>query len=136
MSSVFDRPVNGFDLLHPVARKQFEDLAWDLRKMHADGTLKTRFMPFETYRYPQRQLVLISKGTTKALPFQSAHQYGLAVDFVPQITEGGITTWSWHEEHPWNMLKVMAMKHGLTVPISWDKPHVQHPLFDQIRKHW
>ena len=130
---MFDRPISGFDLLHPKAKQQFIELYNDLSARYRSGQIRTQFEPFETYRYPQRQLIMIQKGTSKAKPFQSAHQYGLAVDFVPRRTEGGHTFWSWADSEPWGLLKEIAGHHGLAVPIDWDKAHVQHPLFDQIK---
>ena len=53
---------------------------------HQTGRTKTRFEIFETFRTPMRQRDLFKKGASEAGPFQSAHQFGLAVDFVPHIS--------------------------------------------------
>lgn len=134
MPSDFNQPIRGYDLLHPVVRPAFEALGADLKASYKEGTIKTLFLPFETYRYPQRQLVLIQAGTTKAMPYESAHQFGLAVDFVPWVTLDGISQWSWHKDAPWKVMHMMAERHGLKAPISWDQAHVQHPRWDEIRK--
>ena len=54
------------------------------------------------------------KGASKAGPFQSAHQFGLAVDFVPILTnlealtlgkrigERVLPGWSWHSSHDYS----------------------------------
>jgi len=95
-------------------------------------------------RSPERQDELFIKGRTKARPWQSAHQYGLAADFVPYITnqealdlgdmvgEKVLTGWSWHESHDWPFLRQRAEKHGLSVPIAWDKCHVEYNDFREL----
>ena len=44
------------------------------------GITKTNFQIFESYRHPGRQFEVFRKGTSKALPYTSAHQLGLAGD--------------------------------------------------------
>lgn len=134
MSSILTQPIRGYDLLHPAVREAFEGLGHDLDEAYKSKTLTTWFRPFETYRYPQRQLILIQDGTTKAMPYESAHQFGLAVDFVPWVTIGGVSQWSWHKDAPWKVMHMMAERRGLKAPISWDQAHVQHPNWDQIRR--
>lgn len=101
-----------------------------------DGT-RYIFRPFEGYRGPVRQEYLCAvMKTSKARPWQSAHQYGLAVDFacVP-IVNGKITErWTWSEDAPWQLLKEIAISCDLDIPIKGDRGHVQHPAFAQIRK--
>lgn len=72
-------------------------------------------------------LLEVSK-TSKAAPFHSSHQMGLAVDFVPWI-DG---KWSWDNGHDYQLLKVEAEKLGLTRPISWDLVHVEHPRWNWV----
>ena len=81
---------------------------------HETGRTKTRFEVFETFRDPIRQADLLKKGASKAGPFQSAHQFGLAVDFVPYLTseealalgtrigERVLPGWSWHSSHDYS----------------------------------
>lgn len=116
--------------LHPIARAQFEALADELLALHASGVTKTLFLPFEGFRTPQRQRELYHSEprVTNADAWQSAHQYGMAVDFVPQV--GG--RWSWAGEHDWKLLPTVAERHGLTCPIPWDSAHVEHPRARQF----
>lgn len=110
--------------LHPIARDAFERLAAELEAT-------TIFRVFETYRSPEDQQKALARGVSKAKPWQSAHQYGLAVDFVPYGADG----WTW--EVPvamWLQLATRAPRYGLICPIKWDKPHVEHPAFGAVRK--
>lgn len=122
--------IRSFDMVHPIARETFQDLQQALRKGYSDGATPTLFAPFETYRSPVDQEAVLKAGTSKVGPFYSAHQYGLAVDFVP--FNGG--KWDWAEAHDWKYLAGMADAHGLTTPIPWDKGHVEHPLWRHISK--
>lgn len=113
---------------------------------HETGRTKTRFHIFETFRDPMRQAQLLAKGASKAGTFQSAHQFGLAVDFVPviDVAEAGVIAkalgervsagWSWWSGHDYDFLKAAAEKHGLTVPITWDRVHIEHPKFKKLRE--
>lgn len=129
------------NLVHPTVRAKFVGLAKALREGFEKGETTTLFLPFETYRSPQRQLYLWTHTTsTKSQPWESAHQLGLAVDFAPHDTakpEG--RGWYWKEkEDPstpidWAYLKKTAKRFGLTVPIAWDKGHVQSAAWDRVR---
>lgn len=106
--------------LHPACREKFVKLAIYLEdKADEIGVL---FRPFEGYRSPERQEFVFKNGTSKAHAWYSAHQYGLAVDFVPVIN--GVWNWSVSRQS-WDALKKAAEAHGLFVPISWDSPHVE-----------
>lgn len=119
----------------------------DLISAYETGVTKTRFNIFETFRDPIRQADLLKKGASKAGPFQSAHQFGLAVDFVPflsgdealalgeRIGERVLPGWSWHSSHDWQFLLNIARKHKLAMPVfAWDKCHVEHPNFSKLRE--
>lgn len=137
------------DLLHTRAQGAFERLAASLTDNYTSKRTRTLFRPFETYRTPMRQFELWKKGTSRAMPWQSAHQYGLAVDFVPWlridgarwedgspvVDEDGLDAgaWSWDETHDWQHLEAEAARHGFDHDISWDKPHITHPLWHQIK---
>ena len=122
------------DLLHPKARAQFASLAQDLVLEHQAGRAQTLFKLYEGFRHPSRQVHLIAKGTTKAGPWQSAHQFGLAADFVP-VEPGSNWMWTWDvPSAEWNYLHEMARRRGLLAPISWDKPHIQHPLWERVQR--
>jgi hypothetical protein len=123
--------VHSLDYTHPKAIGRFKELEARLVGAHARGELKRLLLPFESYRTPSRQRWLIEHTTaTKAGPWKSAHQYGLAVDFVP-YRDG---KWSWEEEpQTWTALRDHARTCGLDVPYLWDKVHVEHPLFNKLK---
>ena len=95
-----------------------------------------KFKPFEGYRTPVRQMHLLTVDkTTKAGPWKSAHQYGLAVDFACVLIEGDLSRdrWTWPKDADWQWLKNLARRVGLDVPIEWDLGHVEHPDWRAIR---
>lgn len=128
--------------LHAEVRGQFRALAEDLIVAYQTDRTEFRIEPFEGLRSPDRQANLLSEGTTKVGPWKSAHQYGLAVDFVPKRLRGigDNQRWEWYwppvEHYDWQIISELAAKHGLVTPISWDKPHVEHPYWKQIRNVW
>lgn len=126
--------IRDLSLLHPRCVGKFSDLQRRLSDGFARGVTPTRFMPFETYRTPQRQhwLQTHQGGVTKAGAFQSAHNFGLAVDFVPYVNTGTQGVWSWDLSHDWSFLKAQAEECGLDNSISWDRPHVQDPIWSKI----
>lgn len=115
---------------------------------HETGRTKTRFEIFETYRDPMRQADLLRKGVSKASSFQSPHQFGLAVDFVPYLSadeaialsatkgERVLPGWSWDPSHDYAYLAASASKFELTVPITWDPCHVEHPQWRKFRQEY
>jgi hypothetical protein len=116
---------NRLEHLHPAFRAPVESL---IEKLTQDGLA---FRLFEGYRSPQRQRELYAQGrensepiVTKAKPWLSYHQYGLAADFV--LYEGG--QWSWdgggRRKKWWSRLHELAREVGLE-PLSWELPHVQ-----------
>lgn len=119
------------EIIHPKAYDAFRRLAYDLKRSHEFGELGCLFLPFETYRSPWRQAELYhsQQKVTNARQYESAHQFGLAVDFVPN--DNG--RWSWHDSKPWDELKRRAERVGLTVPMAWDRAHVEHPLWPDYR---
>lgn len=120
-----------FDKLHPKAREAFRGLAGVLEDQHRAGLLKSHFKPFEGHRSNERQNYLFNVAkTTKARAWQSAHNYGLAVDFVAW-RDG---KWSWAESEDWNSLAYFANQRGLIVPIKWDRPHIEHPIWSAIKR--
>ena len=124
-------------LLHPIMIGPVSDLIRAMRA-HAwnEGAELMQFEPFEGYRSPMRQRYLrTTTKSTKAGPWQSSHQYGLAVDFAVSVYEKGLLfdRWTWPDTAPWDVLKREALRVGLTVPIAWDRGHVQHPRFVDVR---
>jgi len=93
-----------------------------------------QFQPFEGYRTAERQHYLLTvEKTTKAGPWQSAHQYGLAVDYAIRIREENSFRWSWIEGDHWDQLADLASAVQLRIPIRWDRGHVEHPIFSDIK---
>lgn len=131
-----------FDQLHPKCRDKFLQLAFDLLAGFDAGETTTLFLPFEGYRSPLGQIIARRNNSTRADPWESPHNYGMAVDFVPvginDVEQVGNYNWTWSEDKDWNYLATMAQRRGLicqTKGLEWDKPHVQHPLWYQIREH-
>jgi hypothetical protein len=120
-------------LVHPNTYKAFNDLYEVLLTGHKKGETYTLFAPFETYRTPLRQAELFNQKekVTNARAWESAHNYGLAVDFVPKLNG----QWSWSEDHDYAYLREKAEEHGLFVPIRWDPCHVVHPIWYSINMH-
>lgn len=121
-----DRDMSAF---HPKMQGPVSRLSEKLIKAHKAGETKTYFKLFEGYRHPLRQLELLKAKTTKAGPWQSAHNFGLAADFLPYY--GG--AWSWDTSHDWDFLHACAVECGLRAPIKWDKPHIEHPFWPRLQ---
>ncbi len=114
----------GLHLCAPVARDQFAALAAALIKT-------TRFRVFESYRGPVEQEAAFSRGASKARAFESAHQFGLAVDFVPW--DGTKFIWPSAVDREWQSLDRLSALHGLLTTIRWDRPHVEHRAWARVR---
>jgi hypothetical protein len=112
------------DLLLPSARNDFANLARDLRR-------HTRFRPNTGYRSPTDQEAAFKRGASKAHAFESAHQFGLAVDFVPW--DGTKFVWPERSNREWDQLRARAKVWGLVNDIEWDRPHVEHRLWARVR---
>lgn len=123
------RPFN-FGDLHPECEDNFRLLADRLDQAWRSKAIGTEFKPFEGYRTPEHQDECYRAGTSKAKGWQSAHQYGLAVDFVARVND----QWSWDEDHDWKGLHDVAMQCGLIAPIRWDRPHIESPTWGLIRR--
>lgn len=130
--------------LHPLMRPCVARLETELLK---DGILGTNgasgFRLFEGYREPNRQTELLAQKATKASAWKSAHQFGLAVDYVwywwPVVNDAGQYMdarqgWDWHvAASMWDRLGVAGSKAGLDQLISWDRPHLEHPAFKTLK---
>lgn len=104
------------------------------RCLEAVQKLYPEFRIFETYRSPEDQDREYAEGDSKLRAGQSAHQYGLAADFVP-VDEDGDWYWPPWEWAGWDALEVAARANDLLTPIEWDRPHVEVPEWRAIRKH-
>jgi len=126
-------------LLYPEMQGPVRALAEQLVLAYQADKTEFRFEIFETYRSFWRQAQLFREGTTKARAWQSAHQFGFAVDYVPRILRGigDNARWQWHwpevEHNDWKVLAELAAEAGLRTPIAWDKPHVEHPFWRDAR---
>lgn len=135
-------------LLNPEFARRCKRLHEYLIDAHETGRTKTRFEIFETFRHPARQRHLLKIGSTKAAPFQSAHQFGLACDFVPHLSpeeavalgekigERVLPGWNWHSTHDYSFLAASAQRFQVAIPITWDPCHVQHPRFYEFRENY
>lgn len=131
-------------LLHLEMQRPVRALAEALALAYQANITQFRFEIFETYRSPERQDYLFANKTTKARAGQSPHNFGMAVDFVPLLSQqeaaglGVAKGWYWPElEHSdWQVLGELAVDHGLTRPLAWDKPHVEFPNWKTYRKQW
>lgn len=119
------------DELSPETRVAFAILAERLAVGYETGVTKTCFKLFETYRSPERQdyLFRVAK-TTKAGPWQSPHQHGMAADFVPFV-DG---KWSWDLDHDWEFLRMTAEKLQLVRPLKWDLAHIEHRRWSELKR--
>ena len=126
---------NSLRFLQPFAIAPFVLLQTRLAQAYEERKIPVLFMPFESYRTPHRQdkLRRDPAKVTSAGPWQSAHNFGLAVDFVPYHFTGRVG-WSWDDNEPWDELTNMAKVCGLRQPIQWDRPHIVHPAFDKIMR--
>lgn len=115
------------DSLHPVFRRKLTD---ELIPAIRDAGLPLHV--YESFRTPFRQADLYASGRTtpgptrtKAMPWRSFHQYGLAVDFVFQTADGN---WTWDEAHPgdWQKYTGLCEMAGLRT-LSFERPHVEFP---------
>jgi uncharacterized protein YraI len=115
----------GLGKLHPAMRTATEAVLVALK------TQGIPFAAFEAYRHPARQAWLYTQGrtragavVTKARPWTSYHQYGLAVDFVLLLGTG----WSWDDSGArapwWAELHRIGAQHGLE-KLSFEAPHLQ-----------
>ena len=126
-------------LLHPLVRVSVENILADLSDNPSCGNFKI----WEAYRTPERQLHLFLTKTknrkgrwirrTKARPWQSQHQYGIAVDLV--IDMPGVNKWSTKtQEHKewWRKMHATARSH-LMEPLRKEMAHIQLSGFDWKR---
>lgn len=109
-------------------------LAEHLHMEFAGGNMSAFFRIFESYRDPDKQAAAYSRGTSKAKPWQSPHQFGLACDFVPFDPQENRWYWPEADNPVWNQLdEAVKLWPCLVRPIAWDRPHVQYKNWDKIR---
>lgn len=95
--------------------------------------LEHHFRIFESYRSDEDQRLAVARGASKAQPGQSAHQWGLAADFVPYLPQKG---WQWPDADCdcWDVLQAVAAEYDLECPIKWDRPHVSVPQWEEVKR--
>lgn len=130
--------------LHPKMRPVAESVVENLERFYQSKKTEFRFQIFETLRLAARQADAKARGTSKAGPWESAHNVGLAIDCVPYLSAqqanrirpngSSIPGWYWppasHED--WDVLAEVFHAHDLNT-ISWDRPHGEHDLWTSIR---
>lgn len=122
-----------WDELHPGVVAGFLLVANRIVDAFEAGNLTQVYLPFEGYRAPAMQLDLVKRNVSKAGPWSSAHNYGLAVDFVGW-NKGELWNWQPADSADWKEIGVIATNAGMLRPITWDKPHVEHPLWHSVKK--
>jgi peptidoglycan L-alanyl-D-glutamate endopeptidase CwlK len=83
----------------------------------------------EGWRSPHRQRALYAKGQTRAKPWVSQHQWGLAVDIVP--LDNQVKLWWYAPLSVWNQLGRIGELHGLRWGgrfIPPDRGHFEFPI--------
>lgn len=109
-------------LLHPAMRERVERLMADIQSAELPLRL------FEGWRSPERQQELYAQGRTRpgnivtyARPWESYHQYGLAVDIVGFVNGG----WTWDlPKGLWSEMHKLGAGHGLE-RLGFETPHLQ-----------
>ena len=114
-------------LLHHECRADFYLLMGDLQRDFTHKKINVLFHPFEVYRHPHRQAEVLAQKTSRARPYESAHQFGMAVDFVP--FDPATQRWSWRDGPHWDYLRVRAHARKLLNELDWDRAHVEHPKY-------
>lgn len=121
--------------VHPVLRTRVQALLADMLER------RIPILVTDGYRSYVEQMALYNRGrnlkgeivdakavVTKAKPGMSMHQYGLAVDLVPDdVTLAGYQA-DWNADHPvWKQLLEVAPSHDLAEGALWrtfpDRPH-------------
>lgn len=114
-------------LLHPYIRNRAMDFERALMDYYARMQMKMELNIFETWRHPARQDYLFRQGYTKARAWQSAHQYGLAIDLAGK-TKAGAWTWALNEADI-RTAQSIAKRFDLVAPIAWDPTHFEWKLW-------
>jgi len=113
----FDRDLTK---LYPVLRDRVEQL---LAQAQDEGL---NVAVFEAYRSFEEQQERYDRGTTRARPGYSWHQYGLACDLVFKDENGN---WSWGQGFNWQRLGEIGKGLGLEWGGDWtvllDMPHFE-----------
>ena len=128
--------------LHPKFARRCSVLYENLAAIHEAGRLKYRFEICEGFRHFSRQTALVAEGVSKEEAWASAHNFGLAADFVPYLTPeegkmlGRPSGWYWPKitDEAWKILHEQAPIAGVAHPLRWDGPHIEFLQFEEMRK--
>ena len=116
-SKEYKRDNNGYfrqkELLHPHALKLCEEM-----EQVARDNFDIKVLITATYRRPATQNKLFQQGITRARPWQSMHQYGLAWHFVPVNADGSLC-WDANDWR-YKQLAQSARSLGITTGIDWN----------------
>lgn len=120
MTGIIERLPFKLTDMHPHVRENYAGLIQALEQRNAISQYK--FYAFEGYRSPERQAWVKEQGHSWVGPWKSAHQWGLAADFVPKLNG----KWTWDApDLEWGSLRMLAIRNGLRVPYDKDKAHVE-----------
>lgn len=115
------RVVNDLSILHPAFRNKVVKMLYECKKQGIE--LKV----VETYRTPERQNLLKSRGYSMLNGGRSKHQHKIAVDVVPIVD--GIMVWD--DYKLWKKIGKIGKKQGLIWGGDWkrfrDYPHFEYP---------
>lgn len=135
----FARDITSRKLLDLRNKTRLKVVAW-LAECEAAG-LPPLYV-YEAYRTPERQAELYALGRTKkgrkvtnAGPWQSMHQYRLAIDFVPLKAHAkvpGMYEADWDDAKSYAKAQAIAKKHGFRA-LSWETPHLEDADFRDWR---
>lgn len=116
--------------LHPQFRPLVDLWLADMRSVALDSIITCAFRSgVEQDALYARGRTVPGKIVTYAKSGQSAHNYGLAIDFV--INEFGKLDWSGDSE-PWNRAINLAKARGLQSLRPMESAHLQHPNWREI----
>jgi hypothetical protein len=109
--------------LDPEARAAFERLIADARR--AGFTVRVQ----ETYRSPERQALILSRGTGRTFTATSTHAYGRAADLVvddgridrPATRRRWIAFRRWVRDYENGAFRLIG-----TIAGTWDWPHIEY----------
>lgn len=124
---------NDIDELHQAFRAELMPLIERVAALNKARSWRSvqRIEIFECLRLPSRQAFLLQQGRTKVGPWRSAHNYGLAADFVGKLNRN----WTWKVDHrDWRVLHELAaeLRLSLHFPIAWDPYHCESMYWPDV----
>lgn len=94
---------------------------------------------YEHWRTPERQAEMIAKGVSKAGPWQSAHQYGLAVDIIHSSKAWDVPERFWEDLEATVRVIEQCYKVDLEHGHRWkfrDSAHIELKNYRKYRALW